>query len=319
MIAVEALSKNYGSHWAVDGLSFEAPEGQVTGVVGPNGAGKSTTLRCLLGLDTPASGSARIDGVAYRDLPDPTSRVGALLDPAWVHPGRSAGAHLRCVAQTAGLPERRVAEVLDVVGLTSVAGHRVSTFSLGMCQRLGLAVALLGRPTHLVLDEPLNGLDPEGVRWARGLIRSYADQGHAVLISSRLLSELAVVADSVVLLGRGRFVGHYGVAELVAEAPVGPVVLRADAELERLRTVLGDRGWRVVALDGGRPASLSSAEGVVVESTGNPATVSTDEVGRVLAAAGIAVFELGTRRAPLADAVLEPRCDHLEFASRETA
>lgn len=307
MIEVSGLTKTFGRHRAVDDLSFLAEDGRVTGFVGPNGAGKSTTMRCIIGLDTATSGSATINGVDYRDVDAPVSRVGALLDPTWLHPGRTARAHLRWVADTARLPRTRVEEMLELVGLTTVADQRVTQFSLGMRQRLGIAVALLGDPDNLVLDEPLNGLDPEGVRWARGLIRRYADSGRSVLISSHLLSELSLVADSVVLVGKGRLLRQQSVAELVAGVHAGPVVIRVDTP-DHLVGLAREHGWDTRPVDGA-PDSL--------ELLGD--TLTTDDVGRACAAAGIAVLELRTESGTLEDAVIDLTQDHVEYATTKGA
>ena len=307
MIEIEKLTKTYGQHRAVDDLSFRADDGRVTGFVGPNGAGKSTTMRCIIGLDTPTRGRAVVDGRAYRELHSPVRSVGALLDPGWVHPGRTAAGHLRWLCDTARLPRRRAAEVLDLVGLTSVAKQRVGDFSLGMRQRLGIAVALLGDPANLVLDEPLNGLDPEGVRWARGLIRHYADQGRSVLVSSHLLSELSLVADTVVLVGRGQLLRHAGVAELVQGASAGPVTLRVAQPADRLAALAAENGWTISPRDG--------AEGVTLTAAG----LTTDDVGRACSTAGLPVLELSVAAATLEDAVLDLTRDHVEYATAKGA
>jgi ABC-2 type transport system ATP-binding protein len=213
-ISFHKLTKRYGSVLAVDDLSFDALPGRVTGLLGPNGSGKTTTLRILLGLAAPTSGTATIAGWPYRRLPDRLRRVGAALDSNTFHPGRSATQHLRIITTAADLPPRRVDEVLDLAGLSDVAGRKVGGFSLGMRQRLSLAGALLGNPRVLVLDEPLNGLDPDGIAWIRGLLRSLAAGDRTVLISSHLLSELAQTADDVVVLSRGRLVAQATVSEL---------------------------------------------------------------------------------------------------------
>jgi ABC-2 type transport system ATP-binding protein len=218
MIEVRGLRKRYGRTVAVDGLSFDARPGVVTGFLGPNGSGKSTTMRLILGLDTPDAGQARIGGRRYRELRWPLREVGALLEARAFHPGRSARAHLRALAASNGLPKHRVEEVLGVVGLADAAGRRAGTFSLGMGQRLGIAAALLGDPGVLLLDEPANGLDPEGIRWIRSLLRSLAAQGRAVLVSSHLIGELARTADQVVVIGRGRLLADTSVAELAARS-----------------------------------------------------------------------------------------------------
>jgi ABC-2 type transport system ATP-binding protein len=216
MIEARGLSKRYGATVAVDGLSFDARPGVVTGFLGPNGSGKSTTMRLILGLDTPNAGQARIGGRRYRDLRWPLREVGALLEARAFHPGRSARAHLRALAASNGIPRSRVEEVLDLVGLAEVAGRRAGRFSLGMGQRLGIAAALLGDPGVLLLDEPANGLDPEGIRWTRDLLRSLAAEGRTVFVSSHLIGELARTADRVVVIGRGRLLADTSVADLSA-------------------------------------------------------------------------------------------------------
>ena len=216
MIEVRGLSKRYGATVAVDGLSFDVRPGVVTGFLGPNGSGKSTTMRLLLGLDAPDAGEARIGGRRYRELPWPLREVGALLEARAFHPGRSARAHLAALAAGNGIPRSRVEEVLGLVGLAEVAGRRAGGFSLGMGQRLGIAAALLGDPGVLLLDEPVNGLDPEGIRWVRGLLRSLAADGRTVLVSSHLIDEIARTADRVVVIGRGRLLADTSVAELAA-------------------------------------------------------------------------------------------------------
>src|SRR5690606_37553908 len=214
MIRVRGLTKRYGATTAVDHLDFDVHPGVVTGFLGPNGAGKSTTMRMILGLDTPTAGTATVNGRRYRDLPAPTREVGSLLDPGAAHPGRTARAHLLWLARGASLPHRRVEEVLDLVGLASAAHRRVGGFSLGMRQRLGIAAALLGDPGVLLFDEPVNGLDPEGIRWIRGLLRDLAAEGRTVLVSSHLMSEMQATADHVLVIGRGRLIADVGVAEL---------------------------------------------------------------------------------------------------------
>ncbi|MER6507093.1 ATP-binding cassette domain-containing protein [Nonomuraea sp. NPDC001636] len=219
MIELQHLTKRYDDMLAVDDLSFKVEPGHVTGFLGPNGAGKSTTLRLILGLDTPTSGQALIGGRRYSSLRTPMFEVGALLDASAVHGGRSAYNHLLCLAATNGIGATRVAEVLEQVGLASVARKRVAGFSLGMKQRLGIAAALLGDPGVLLFDEPVNGLDPDGVRWIRDLMRSLAAEGRTVLLSSHLMSEMALTAERIVILGRGRLVAHSTVNELTARYP----------------------------------------------------------------------------------------------------
>jgi ABC-2 type transport system ATP-binding protein len=214
-IRIQNLTKRFGPVLGVDDLSFEVRPGQVTGFLGPNGSGKTTTLRILLGLASPSAGTATIGGLPYHRLPDPVRQVGAALDSNTFHPGRSAAQHLRIIATVSGLPRRRVDEVLGLTGLADVAGRRVGGFSLGMRQRLSLAGALLGDPGVLVFDEPLNGLDPDGIRWLRGLLRELAAQDRTVLVSSHLLSEVAQTVDEVVVLSRGRLVAQTSLADLV--------------------------------------------------------------------------------------------------------
>ena len=238
MIEVRALVKRYGSTTAVDGLTFTARPGEVTGFLGPNGAGKSTTMRVVVGLERPTSGTATVDGRPYADLEAPLRSVGTMLDARSVHPGRTAFRHLLALARTHGIPRSRVDEVIATTGLEAVANRRAGTFSLGMGQRLGIAGALLGDPGTLILDEPVNGLDPDGVLWVRGLVRDLAAQGRTVLLSSHLMHELALCADRVVVIGKGR---------LLADAPVTELVEgSADGSLEEayLRLTAGSVQYR---------------------------------------------------------------------------
>jgi ABC-2 type transport system ATP-binding protein len=218
MIEVRGLTKRYGDTLAVDGLTFDVRPGMVTGFLGANGSGKSTTMRLMLGLDRPDTGRVRIAGHPYRDLPWPLREVGAVLEAKAFHPGRSARAHLAALAASNAIPRSRVDEVLEIVGLARVARRRAGGYSLGMAQRLGLAAALLGDPAVLILDEPVNGLDPEGIRWLRNLLKSMAAQGRAVLISSHLISETALTAEHLVVIGQGRLLADAPVAELSARA-----------------------------------------------------------------------------------------------------
>jgi len=305
MITITGLTKKFGSKVAVDSLDFVVENGTVTGFVGPNGAGKSTTMRCIVGLDRPTAGSALVDGVAYADLPDPVNRVGALLDPTWVNPGASARAHLRWLSRAAGLPVGRGDEMLERVGLADVGRKRVGGFSLGMRQRLGLAGALLGDPDHLILDEPLNGLDPEGVRWVRRLIREYADEGRAVLVSSHLLGELSLVADSIVLLGQGRLLGHQPTSELIDSVSTGRVVVRVDGPAERVLRLAAEHGWSAEVED----------DGIGVSGDG----LTGDDVGRACARAGIGVLELRAERGTLEDAVFGRTAAHTEYSTEGAA
>jgi len=274
MINVDHLTKRYGTVAAVDGLSFEVGPGRVTGFLGPNGAGKTTTLRMLLGLTAPTSGTATIDGVRYRDLPQPARSVGAALDNDCFHPGRSAIEHLRITATAAGIGRGRAAEVLRMAGLTEAAGRRVGTFSLGMRQRLTLATTLLGDPGVLILDEPLNGLDPDGIRWMRDLLRQLARDGRTVLVSSHLLAEAAQTVDDVVVINRGR---------LAAKGPV--TELTAATSTTRIRTP--DAGRLMSAL-GHEGITVGLAAAGTVEARG----ADPDRVARIAASAGVIVLEL---------------------------
>ncbi|HEY0699647.1 MAG TPA: ATP-binding cassette domain-containing protein, partial [Micromonospora sp.] len=227
MITLRGLTKRFGAATAVDNLTLDLAPGLVTGFLGPNGAGKSTTMRMILGLDRPTAGQALIDGRRYAALRHPLREVGALLDAKAVHPGRSARRHLLAMARSNGIPARRVDEVLDTVGLTSVAGKRAGAYSLGMGQRLGIAGALLGDPGVLMFDEPVNGLDPDGVRWVRELMRSLAAEGRTVFVSSHLMSEMQLTADQLVVIGRGRLIADAPIAEVIAGSSLTAVLVRS--------------------------------------------------------------------------------------------
>jgi ABC-2 type transport system ATP-binding protein len=287
-ITIDGLTKRFGQVVAVDDLSFEVDQGTVVGFLGPNGAGKTTTLRTLLGLVTPTAGSARIDGTPYRELADPIRHVGAVLEAAGFHPGRSARNHLRVVAAAAGLPLARVDAVLDQVGLTQTAHRRVGGFSLGMRQRLGLANALLGDPRILILDEPANGLDPEGVHWLRGFLRQLADQGRTVLVSSHVLAEVAQTVDQVVIIAAGRLVSQSTLADLTA---------RTD-QLVRVRTPQAETLKALLAAQGVQ-ASPDGADQLVATAT------TTEVVGKAAAAAGIVIYEMRAERSNLEDVFLQ--------------
>lgn len=240
VIEVRELTKTFGKIRAVDRLSFTVEPGRVTGFLGPNGAGKSTTMRLLLGLERPTHGQALIDGRPYRESAQPLRRVGALLDAAYVHRGRPAYHHLLWLARTNGIPAARVKEVLGMVGLDEVARRRCRTFSLGMLQRLGIAAALLGDPPVLLLDEPVNGLDPEGVLWLRTLLKGFAAEGRTVLVSSHLMSEMALTADHLVVIGRGRLLADVGTAEFVERSQATSLeeaFLRVTAEATEYRAL----------------------------------------------------------------------------------
>ncbi len=298
MIEVAGLTKTYGRVRAVDDLSFVVRPGRVTGFLGPNGAGKSTTMRLILGLDTPTAGTATVGGRRYRDLERPLTRVGALLDAKWVHPNRTARNHLRWMAAANGIPSERVDVCLALVGLSEVAHKRAGGFSLGMSQRLGLAAALLGDPGVLLFDEPVNGLDPEGIVWVRGFMKSLAAQGHTVLVSSHLLSEMALTADDVVIVGRGRLVWHGAMADFIAQHSESSVRVRSP-RAEELSRALALRGVAVAAT--GEPGVLTV--------TG----VSTDVVGDIAAAAGIVVHELAGRTTSLEEAFMRLTAGAVEY------
>jgi ABC-2 type transport system ATP-binding protein len=287
-IIVHGLSKRFGDVLAVDDLDFEVEEGTVVGFLGPNGAGKTTTLRMLLGLVAPTAGTATFAGRAYRDLPDPIRVVGAVLEASGFHPGRTARNHLRVLATAAGLPAGRVDEVLGQVGLAGAAERRVGGFSLGMRQRLGLAAALLGDPQVLLLDEPANGLDPEGIHWLRGLIRRLAGEGRTVLVSSHVLAEVAQTVDQVVIIARGRLVAQSTLADLTAGAAAAVRVRTPQAELLRERLAAAGA---TVRLDG--PDRLLA--------TG----VTSEQVGRAAAAAGVVLHEMRFERSNLEEVFLE--------------
>jgi ABC-2 type transport system ATP-binding protein len=297
MIEVENVTKRYGPTVAVDGLSFEVRPGEVTGFLGPNGAGKSTTMRMMVGLDAPTSGRVTIDGRRYGDLRFPLRHVGALLEARAVHPGRSARNHLLWLADSNGIDRRRVDHVLDLVGLADVARRRSGGFSLGMGQRLGIATALLGDPATLLLDEPVNGLDPEGIQWIRGLLKSLAAEGRSILVSSHLMSEMALTADRLVVVGRGRLILEGTVDEVVRGGSAGHVRVEA-AEPAALQRLLRDGGAEVTATDDGA---------LVV--TGMDAR----DVGIVAGRAGITLFELSPRNASLEEAFMELTRDAAEY------
>jgi ABC-2 type transport system ATP-binding protein len=298
-IEVRGLGKAYGATVAVDGLSFVVRAGEVTGFVGPNGSGKSTTMRVILGLDRPDTGSALVHGRPYRTLRRPLTVLGALLDAGAVHPGRRARDHLRWMARSNGLPVGRVGEVLDQVGLAGAARRRAGDMSLGMRQRLGLAAALLGDPPILLLDEPVNGLDPEGIRWIRGLLRGLAAEGRAVLLSSHLMSELEGVADHLVVIGRGRLVADTTVDDMVGAASQARVEVRTVHKAEAM-AALATAGATVAAVD---------HDLVTVDGLGGAA------VAEVLAATGVAFSELRPHRASLETAYMDLTRDHADFAA----
>ena len=248
-IEAQHLTKRYGEKVAVDDLSFTVRPGIVTGFLGPNGSGKSTTMRMIMGLDYPTGGRVTVNGKHYHDLDWPLREIGALLEAKAIHPGRSARAHLRMLAEANRIPLGRVGEVLKLVGLASVGGQRAGKFSLGMAQRLGMAAALLGDPGVLICDEPVNGLDPDGIRWVRNLLKGLAAEGRTVFVSSHLMSEMALTADEVVVIGRGRFLAQQPVAELTASSASRFVRVRSP-QLDRLRAALDEHGAETAAEDG---------------------------------------------------------------------
>ena len=297
MIEARNLTKRYGSTLAVDDLSFDVKPGIVTGFLGPNGAGKTTTMRMIVGLDRPDRGAVTVDGRRYRDLDVPLQEVGALLDAKAFHGGRSAYNHLLCLAQSNGIPKRRVDEVLAIVGLETAAKRRAQSYSLGMGQRLGIAAALLGDPKILMFDEPVNGLDPEGIAWVRRLMRDLAAQGRTVFVSSHLMSEMALTAEHVVVIGRGR---------LIRDESISTFVNSSSRNSVRVRSPQSDQ---LVAL-------LRQAEAVVeTDNTGAlvVAGLESSDIGEMAASAGIVLHELAPQRASLEEAFMELTSDSVEF------
>ncbi|MYS78872.1 ABC transporter ATP-binding protein [Embleya scabrispora] len=303
MIKADALTKRYGPKTAVEGLTFTVRPGIVTGFLGPNGAGKSTTMRMILGLDHPTSGTVTVNGRRYADHPAPLHEVGALLEAKAVHTGRSAYNHLLSMAATTGIRARRVREVIEMVGLDEVARKRVGGFSLGMGQRLGLATALLGDPATLVLDEPVNGLDPEGVLWIRTLLKSLAAEGRTVFLSSHLMSEMALTAEHLIVVGRGRLIADTSVADFIHNAAPNQVRVRTP-DADRLRALLF-----------GPEVRVTGRERDVLEVTG----VSSDDIGRLASAHGITLFELVPQQASLEEAFMESTRDAVEYRVAEGA
>ncbi|MEV4619559.1 ATP-binding cassette domain-containing protein [Asanoa sp. NPDC049573] len=297
-IEVRALHKRYRTTVAVDGLSFTVRPGEVTGFVGPNGAGKSTTMRLILGLDSPDDGAALVGGQPYRSLRTPLTKVGALLDASAVHPGRKARDHLLWLAHSNGIPKRRVGEVIEQVGLGSVARRRAGGFSLGMQQRLGIAAALLGDPPVLIFDEPVNGLDPDGIVWIRVLLKALAAEGRAVLVSSHLMGELEGTADHLIVIGRGRLVADTSVAALLATA-----------SKERTEVVTGQREAATAALaNAGATVTVIGTDTITVEG------VPGSRVSALLTEAGIPFSELRRHRASLEEAYMDLTRGSIEYA-----
>jgi ABC-2 type transport system ATP-binding protein len=297
MIEARGLTKRYGDKLAVDDLTFTVRPGTVTGFLGPNGAGKSTTMRLILGLDAPTHGSVTVNGKPYREHAAPLHEVGALLDASSVHPARSAYHHLLALAQTSGIPRSRVDEVVEAVGLEGVARRKAGGFSLGMGQRLGIAAALLGDPDTVILDEPVNGLDTEGIRWIRSLLRGLAAEGRTVFVSSHLMSEMTMTATHLIVIGRGRLIADTGMDEFIAAAT--PAVVRVRSTDPRA----------LAALLRSRDVTVSGADDGALSVSG----LSTDEVGRAAGAAGITLLELTAQQASLEEAFVDMTRDAVEF------
>ncbi|WDG16674.1 ABC transporter ATP-binding protein [Microbacterium sp. Clip185] len=303
MIVAENLTKQFGDRHAVSDVSFTVQPGKVTGFLGPNGAGKSTTMRMIVGLDRPTRGNVTVDGEDYRNMRSPLTRVGVLLDAKAVHTGRSARNHLRALAATHGIPTSRVDEVIALTGLESVAKKRAGGFSLGMGQRLGIAAALLGDPQTLILDEPVNGLDPEGVRWVRQFVRHYASEGRTVLLSSHLMSEMAITADHIIVLGKGR---------VLADAPVSQLVSEWTSTRIRLRS---PRLAELIPLISGAGIEITQTEPGTADLVG----ALPETVGDAAAAAGIPIHELSPQSGSLEDAYLALTGESVEYKSKEIA
>jgi ABC-2 type transport system ATP-binding protein len=299
MIEVHQLCKRYGGKLAVDNLTFVVRPGVVTGFLGPNGAGKSTTMRLILGLDAPTSGTATLNGKPFAEHKRPVHEAGALLEARAVHTGRSARNHLRVMAATTGIGRRRVDEVIEMVGLTDVANQRAGLFSLGMGQRLGIASALLADPQTLILDEPVNGLDPDGVRWIRNLLRGLADEGRTVFLSSHLMSEMALTADHVIVVGRGRLLRDQSMAEFIAAA---------SAEVVRVRS---PQARELAGLLAGEGVTVRDLADGVLEVEG----LSAERIGTVAASAQITLYQLATQDASLEEAYMSLTEESVQFRS----
>ncbi len=299
MITVQNLSKKYKKKLAVDDLSFTVRTGKVTGFLGPNGAGKSTTMRLMLGLDHGA-GKTLFDELPLYQHPQPAKVAGILLEAKAFHPTRSARNHLRILAEAGGIPLSRVDEVLEIVGLQDVARKGPGKFSLGMSQRLGIAAALLGEPQYLILDEPANGLDPEGIAWLRQFIKDYADKGNAVFISSHLLSEMAQMADDIIVIGKGKMIAQGSVNEIIAKGTGAGVLVRS-SEKTKLKQMLQDKRVNFTASEGG------------FKVTG----MTTEEIGMLLFGAGLPVLELSREEASLEEAFLEMTAGSEEFGTKK--
>jgi ABC-2 type transport system ATP-binding protein len=302
MIEASGLTKRYGRTVAVDGLSFEVRPGQVTGFLGPNGSGKSTTMRMIMGLDAPDAGRVTVNGRPYAELGWPLREVGALLEAKAFHPGRSAANHLWALAQTNDIPRSRVDEVLDVVGMGQVANRRAGTFSLGMGQRLGIAAALLGDPGVLLFDEPVNGLDPDGILWVRNLFKSLAAEGRTIFVSSHLMSEMALTADHVVVIGRGRLIAEAPVADFVAHSSKRYVRVRSSkpAELESVLVAAG--------------ASVTTEDGALAVRG-----LAEEDIGELAARSQLVLHELSPQSASLEEAYMEFTAEAVEYGGNGKA
>jgi ABC-2 type transport system ATP-binding protein len=297
MIRADGLSKRYGRTRAVDDLSFDVRDGVVTGFLGPNGSGKSTTMRMIMGLDRPDQGVATLGGLRYHELRWPLRQVGALLEAKALHPGRSARNHLLSLAQTNAIPTERVDQVLGLVGLTDVAGRRVGKYSLGMSQRLGIAGALLGDPGVLLFDEPINGLDPEGILWVRNLLKSLAAEGRTILVSSHLMSEMALTATDLVVIGRGRLIADTTVEDFISSNTVATVRVRSP------------EGGRLVGVLEGAGATVTAGEDGSLLVTG----IDRAAIGDVALAAGVALHELASIQASLEDVFMDLTSDAVDY------
>jgi ABC-2 type transport system ATP-binding protein len=301
MISARSLTKSYRSTVAVSGLSFDVTPGAVTGFLGPNGSGKSTTMRMVMGLDVPTSGSALVNGVPFTELHWPMREVGALLDAKAFHPARSAHHHLTYLARLGGVPSRRVDEVLDVVGLTSVAGQRAGKYSLGMSQRLGIAGALLGDPGVLLFDEPINGLDPEGIRWARHLLRRLAAEGRTVFVSSHLINEMALTAERLVVIGRGKLIAETSVEEFTAQS-------NSMGEGQSVRVVSPTRQELISAVEQAGGITSVDDDGAVIVNG-----LTAIQISELAAGASLAIHELTPLRVSLEEAFMEITSDAVDY------
>jgi ABC-2 type transport system ATP-binding protein len=297
MIKAHGLTKRYGDKLAVDDLTFTVRPGLVTGFLGPNGAGKSTTMRLILGLDAPTSGTVTVNGAPYAAHARPLHEVGALLEARAIHTGRSARNHLLAMAATTGIGRRRVEDVINVVGLGEVAGKRAGAFSLGMGQRLGIASALLGDPATLILDEPVNGLDPDGIRWIRNLLRGLADEGRTVFLSSHLMSEMALTADHVIVVGQGRLLRDQSMADFIADSSTAIVRVRSPQATELATLVTGE----------GATIRIAAHETLEVEG------MTTEQIGTIAATAHLTLFELSSQEASLEEAYMTLTADSVDY------